>query len=198
MHVHYEQVEWPLVSLAAGVTTARDMGNEFELGTSLARALGDDALPPGRLLGPRLLMAGVIDGRPTSPGAALGVVTAGSEAEARAAVRRYARARFHQVKVYQSVPPTLVPVIAAEAHRRGLTVTGHVPTGMDAREFVEAGADGITHWNSLVSVLRARGGAAGSGRRGVGAGAGGGRLPGRAWHRGGAEPRPRRTARASA
>jgi imidazolonepropionase-like amidohydrolase len=152
MHVHYEQAEWPLVSLASGVTTARDVGNEFELATALR-----DALAGGRLLGPRLLLAGVVDGRPDSLGRSLGVVTAGSEDEARAAVRRYAAAGFRQIKVYQSVPPALVPAIAREAHRLGLTVTGHVPTGMDARQFVEAGADQINHWNSLVSALRAPG-----------------------------------------
>ncbi len=154
LHVHYEQAEWPLVSLAAGVTTARDMGNEFELATALRDALAPNAPAGRRLLGPRLLLAGVIDGRPDSVGRALGVVTAGTEAEARAAVRRYAAAGFQQVKVYERVPPALVGVIADEAHRRGLTVTGHVPAGMDARQFVEAGADQITHWNSLVSALR--------------------------------------------
>jgi imidazolonepropionase-like amidohydrolase len=152
MHVHYEQAEWPLASLAAGVTTARDVGNEFELAVALR-----DALARGTLVGPRLLLAGVIDGRPGALGQSLGVVTAGTAAEARAAVRRYARAGFRQIKVYQSVPPAFVPVIAAEAHRLGLTVTGHVPTGMDARQFVEAGADQINHWNSLLSVLRAPG-----------------------------------------
>ena len=169
MHVHYEQAEWPLVSLASGVTTARDVGNEFELVTALARALAPDAPPSRRLLGPRLLMAGVIDGRPDSLGASLGVVTAGTAAEARAAVRRYAGAGFRQIKVYQSVPPALVPAIAAEAHRLGLTVTGHVPTGMDARQFVEAGADQINHWNSLASALRGPGEAGRPGRLDVNA-----------------------------
>jgi imidazolonepropionase-like amidohydrolase len=148
MHVHYAQAEWPLVSLASGVTTARDMGNEFALAVALR-----DALAQGRLLGPRLLLAGVIDGG-AHP---LGVVTAATPSEARAAVRRYARAGFQQVKVYQSVPPALVPVLAAEAHRLGLTLTGHVPTGMEARAFLEAGADQLTHWNSVLPLLRAPG-----------------------------------------
>jgi imidazolonepropionase-like amidohydrolase len=149
LHAHYEQAEWPLVSLAAGVTTARDVGNEFELATGLRNALAQ-----GRLLGPQLLLAGVVDGRPATEGQALGVVTAGDEAEARAVVRRYAAAGFQQIKVYQSVAPALVRVISEEAHRAGLQVTGHVPTGMDARQFVDAGADQINHWNSLVSALR--------------------------------------------
>jgi predicted TIM-barrel enzyme len=50
-----------------------------------------------------------------------------------------------------------VPAIADEAHRRGLTVTGHVPSGMDARQFVAAGADQINHWTSLLGALRSPG-----------------------------------------
>src|SRR5258708_23369790 len=30
MHAHYEQVEWGPIYLAAGVTSVRDCGNEFE------------------------------------------------------------------------------------------------------------------------------------------------------------------------
>jgi urease alpha subunit len=46
LHVHYEQVEWPLVSLAAGVTTARDAGNEFEL--AVRSATHSTTAPPPR------------------------------------------------------------------------------------------------------------------------------------------------------
>jgi imidazolonepropionase-like amidohydrolase len=42
-----------------------------------------------------------------------------------------------------------VPVIAAEAHRRGLRLSGHVPNGMTAEAFVRAGADEIQHVNFL-------------------------------------------------
>jgi L-alanine-DL-glutamate epimerase-like enolase superfamily enzyme len=47
----------------------------------------------------------VIDGPADTVGRSLGVVTAGTEADARAAVRRYAAAGFQQIKVYQHVPP---------------------------------------------------------------------------------------------
>ena len=30
MHAHYEQVEWGPIYLAAGVTSVRDVGNEFD------------------------------------------------------------------------------------------------------------------------------------------------------------------------
>ena len=39
MHTHVTQIEWAPVYLAAGVTTVRDMGNEFEFITALRDAL---------------------------------------------------------------------------------------------------------------------------------------------------------------
>lgn len=144
-HGHYEQVEWPAVQLAAGVTTVRDVGNEMELATALR-----DAIRDGRALGPRMILAGVIDGGEHP----LGVVTAATPEEARAAVVRYQRAGYRQIKIYEGLPPALVPVVAAEAHRLGMTVTGHVPAGMNAIQFVEAGADAINHLNFVAAVLR--------------------------------------------
>ena len=45
--------------------------------------------------------------------------------------------------------PELVPVLAKEAHARGMTVTGHIPVHMLANEAVRAGYDGIEHVNML-------------------------------------------------
>src|SRR5438045_8713813 len=85
MHVHFEQVEWPAAQLAAGVTTARDVGNELELATALRDAIDRDRLP-----GPRLLLAGLIDGAPDG----LGVHLAATDSEARAEVRKYRAAGY--------------------------------------------------------------------------------------------------------
>ena len=60
MHAHFEQVEWGPIYLAAGVTTVRDCGNEFEFITAVR-----DAIAQGRGLGPRLLLAGIVDGTGT-------------------------------------------------------------------------------------------------------------------------------------
>ena len=57
MHAHFEQVEWGPIYLATGVTTARDVGNEREFIVA-AR----DAIAAGKGIGPRLVMAGVVDG----------------------------------------------------------------------------------------------------------------------------------------
>src|SRR5271166_6110653 len=137
MHAHFSQVEWGPIYLAAGVTTARDCGNEFEFITA-AR----DAIARGRGLGPRLLPAGIIDGEGKNT---IGVDTASTPEQALALVRRYADAGFPQIKIYSSLKPDLVLEIAREAHRRGMSLTGHLPEGMELQRAVEAGMDQINH-----------------------------------------------------
>lgn len=149
MHAHYAQVEWGPVYLSEGVTTVRDVGNQFEFITAVR-----DAIAAGSGLGPRILAAGIIDG--TGP-RAIGSMRAGTPEEAIAAVRRYHNARFQQIKIYSSVAPSLVPVITAEAHRLGMTVTGHVPAGMNAYEAVNAGFDQINHAHYIVDIMAAEG-----------------------------------------
>jgi imidazolonepropionase-like amidohydrolase len=148
MHVHYSQPEWLAVSLATGVTTARDAANELDFVVGLR-----DAVREGRALGPRLLLAGVIDGGEHP----VGHVHASTAEEARAHVRRYKERGFEQIKIYGGLPPALVRPIAEEAHRLGMTVTGHVPTGMTATEFVEAGADQINHVAYVLAAMAERG-----------------------------------------
>ncbi|WP_266169019.1 amidohydrolase family protein [Dyella subtropica] len=137
MHAHYEQVEWGPIYLAAGVTTVRDCGNEFDFITTVR-----DAVQSGRGIGPRLLIAGIVDG--TGP-ITLGAVTADTPEQAREVVRRYKNAGAVQIKIYSSMKPELVPVIADEAHKLGLTVTGHVPEGMTTAQAVAAGYDSVNH-----------------------------------------------------
>ena len=136
MHAHVGQADWAPAYLASGVTTIRDMGGDFEFLTRFR-----DALDKGGA-GPRMLLAGLVDG----PGdRAFGAVTASSPDEGRAVVRRYHAARFQQIKVYSLVPADTVRAIVAEAHKLGMTVTGHVPTGMTAQSAVEAGFDSLAH-----------------------------------------------------
>lgn len=146
MHAHYEQVEWGPIYLAAGVTTARDVGNEFEFITGVR-----DAIAAGRGVGPRLLLAGIVDGN--SP-YAIGVDRAETPEEGVAMVQRYHAAGFQQMKIYSSVKAEIVAAIAAEAHRLGMTVTGHIPRGMDAYQGVAAGMDQINHITYVYQVMR--------------------------------------------
>jgi imidazolonepropionase-like amidohydrolase len=141
MHVHIQDMGGVL-ALATGVTTVRDLGNDAdELGARMARiAAGDE-------LGPTILRAGFIDG----PGklAARACFPFDRPGEPRAAVARYADLGMVQIKIYSSVKPALVPVIAAAAHERGLRVSGHVPAGMSAAQAIEAGFDELQHANFL-------------------------------------------------
>ena len=137
MHAHFEQVEWGPIYLASGVTTVRDCGNEFDFITTVRDALGS-----GRGIGPEILIAGLVDG---SGPESLGAITADTPEQARAVVARYKGVGALQIKLYSSVRPELVPVLVEAAHRVGMTVTGHVPTGMTATEAVLAGMDQINH-----------------------------------------------------
>ena len=44
---------------------------------------------------------------------------------------------FILVKIYSSVKPELVPVIAEAAKKLGMRVSGHIPNGMNAADAVE-------------------------------------------------------------
>lgn len=147
MHAHFEQVEWGPIYLAAGVTTARDVGNEFEFITAVR-----DAVAAGRGLGPRLLLAGVVDG---SGPLQLGVQRVDTPAQALDWVHRYHDAGFQQMKIYSSVKLEEIKVIADEAHRLGMTVTGHIPQGLDAYQAIAAGQDQINHIHYVADIMHA-------------------------------------------
>ena len=146
MHAHFEQVEWGPIYLAAGVTTVRDCGNEFEFITAVR-----DAVANGRGLGPRLLLAGVVDG--TGP-LALGVERVDTPEQAKMWTDRYHDAGFQQMKIYSSVQLEELKIVAAEAHRLGMTVTGHIPEGLTAYQGVEAGMDQINHIEYVADIMR--------------------------------------------
>jgi len=145
MHAHFEQVEWGPIYLATGVTTARDVGNEREFIVA-AR----DAIAAGQGLGPRLVMAGIMDG---SGPFSLGVIRADTPEQAREQVQKYKAAGFQQIKIYSSVKPEILKVVTAEAHRLGMTVTGHIPFGMNAIQGIEDGMDQINHVEYLTKIM---------------------------------------------
>lgn len=149
MHAHLFQVELGPVYLAAGVTTVRDVGNDIEFATA-AR----DAIKRGLGLGPRMLLAGYISGKNPFH---LFDVQVDTPEEARAAVRHYKNAGYEQIKIRQHFRLDTLKVITAEAHRLGMTVTGHVPETMNALDAVEAGMDQINHTHFLLSALLPKG-----------------------------------------
>jgi imidazolonepropionase-like amidohydrolase len=143
MHAHFQQAEWGPAYLAAGVTTVRDCGNEFDYINSIKQVI--DA---GQGVGPAIIKAGIIDG----PGPiALGVIRANDAREAAKAVKLYKDNGFEQIKIYSSVTPSVVKAICDEAHRVGLTVTGHIPQRMTLFQGIDSGMDMINH----ISYIRA-------------------------------------------
>jgi imidazolonepropionase-like amidohydrolase len=149
MHAHFAQVEWGPAYLAAGVTSARDCGGEFEFITAVR-----DLIESGRGLGPSLLLAGLVDRSGTGT---FGVNYADTPEQGRAQVARYKAAGFVQMKIYSRIQPDVLRAVADEGRRQGMTVTGHVPDGMTAIQAVEAGMDQINHFGPVYQAVRRAG-----------------------------------------
>jgi imidazolonepropionase-like amidohydrolase len=139
MHVHVGAVDG-LLHIASGVTSVRDMGNTIDDVTRLKNQWDSETA-----IGPRLSRAGMIDGSGMyqSPAGLVG----DTPEQVRQDVARYAGLGYIQIKLYSSLKPELVKVAADAAHARGMRLSGHVPNGMIAREFIEAGADELQHIN---------------------------------------------------
>ncbi len=141
MHQHFVDIDG-ILDLAAGVTTGRDMANDTDYLLGLKRKWDS-----GEAIGPRVVMAGVLEG--PGPYAGPTKVLVDTEEKALAAVDRYAELGYVQIKIYNSLDPKLVPAIARHAHALGLRLSGHIPYGMTAEQAVRAGYDEIQHTNFL-------------------------------------------------
>jgi hypothetical protein len=142
MHGHIGQNR-TVLNLAAGVTSVRDMGNDNDV---LGRLI--DAIESGKVAGPRIHRAGFIEGR--SPFNSNNGYLVSSQDEALEAVRWYAARGFPQIKLYNSMRPEWSVAAAAEAHRLGLRVSGHIPAFTNADAMMEAGYDELTHINQVM------------------------------------------------
>jgi hypothetical protein len=141
MHAHLQPLDG-LLNIASGVTSVRDMGNDIDELNHL-----ENQWDSGAAVGPRVWKAGLIDGR--GPFQAPTGQYADTPEEAIAAVNKYADLGYVQIKLYSSLKPELVPVIVKTAHARKLRVSGHIPNGMIASEFVSDGADELQHINFI-------------------------------------------------
>lgn len=147
-HAHATQAEWFPASLAAGITTMRDAANEKEFIVPVRDAVKSESIT----ISPRLLLAGYID----SGANALGSVKAETPEEARKIVNDYHQAGFEQIKIYQSLKPELIKVVTDEAHKLGMTVTGHIPTEVNIYEAVDNGFDQINHLGFVYPAMLPR------------------------------------------
>src|SRR5688572_11377030 len=138
MHSHGTE---GLLNLAAGVTSVRSMGDDFESITRMRRETDE-----GTVIGPRVVMAGLIDG---SGPYKISTAIADTEEQAQALIDRYAAAGFQSIKIYSSIKPELVPFLVRYSHEKGLRISGHIPAGMFAEDLVRLGFDEIQHTNML-------------------------------------------------
>lgn len=137
MHAHVALPEWGAAYLGVGVTTIRDMGGEVRFLTAFREALASHQVP-----GPRLLLAGLVDG---SGPEAFGTIYADTPDQGRAVVDMYHAAGFQQMKLYTLIKPDVAGAIIRHAHEVGMTVTGHVPRAMTLQSMVDSGTDNVAH-----------------------------------------------------
>jgi hypothetical protein len=143
-HLHVGGDDWGLLqNVATGLTNYRSPGSMIDeaLNIMKRRAAGELLAPDGKV-------AVIIDRK--DPLAAQGALTVTSAAEAVAAVGKIKAADLWGAKFYTSMTPEWIAPAAAEAHRLGLHVNGHVPAGMRPIDAVRAGYDEITHINFIM------------------------------------------------
>lgn len=142
-HKHFSNGYDLLANVATGMTSIRSPGNGLRelLSATEARAAGD-------IVAPEIFGTTIIDQK--HPLSAQGADLVSSEEEAIAAVRSAAEHDLWGVKFYTSMNPDWIAPAAAEAHRLGLKVLGHVPATMRPSEAVKAGYDEVTHLNFIM------------------------------------------------
>jgi len=139
-HLHVGSDYTGIQALSMGVTSIRDPGNDD--GQTIDRRTRSAA---GELLMPNVYPSSLIDGKGENTAQVANVAT--SQAEAIALVGKARQQGFIGVKFYGTLDKAWLPAAAAEAHRLGLHVHGHIPAGMRPLEAINAGYDELTHIN---------------------------------------------------
>jgi imidazolonepropionase-like amidohydrolase len=142
-HLHIGDDWNVLLNMATGITSFRSPGTDIDRAVDATKRWKS-----GDLLMGEPFVAQIIDQK--HPLAAQGAEVVTSEAEAIAAVRKMKAAGLWGVKFYTSMNPAWIPPAAAEAHRLGMQVLGHVPATMRPLDAVKAGYDEITHINFVM------------------------------------------------
>lgn len=144
MHIHLSlatELAVPLL-IANGVTGVRDLGGDIDQIDEWRRRIAS-----GRLLGPRIVRAGVIvDGqKPDAPYR----LTVTNAAEARQAVISLKRRGVDFIKIHNAVPRETYFALADEAQRQHIPFVGHIPKEVTPAEASDAGQLSIEHTESL-------------------------------------------------
>jgi imidazolonepropionase-like amidohydrolase len=150
MHVHSAFGDWfpggrdiilPLF-IANGVTGVRDMGGDAPVLLEWRKEIAD-----GGIIGPRMVISGPMldgylpDGKLRFP-SSIAITT---PASAVAAVDSLKTQGVDFIKVQSLISHDAYLAAAAEAHKQGLPIVGHVPDKVRIKEVVEAGQKSIEH-----------------------------------------------------
>ncbi len=149
MHGHMQmtsQSAGGVMQLSFGITTVRDLASDLDVAVSER-----DRAQAGRIATPRQVLAGFMEGPLKWAGPTEVIVR--TEDDARAWVARYDSMGYRQVKLYNLIHPDLVPGIVAEAHKRGMRVSGHIPRGLTVPAAVQLGFDEVNHAAFLFSTF---------------------------------------------
>ena len=150
MHVHSAFGDWfpggrdiilPLF-IANGVTGVRDMG-----GDTLVLLEWRKEISSGQIIGPRMIISGpMLDGYlPNGKLRFPSSVAITTPASAVAAVDSLKKQGVDFIKVQSVISHDAYLAAAAEAHKQGLPIVGHVPDKVRIKEVVEAGQKSIEH-----------------------------------------------------
>lgn len=142
MHSHNSMSSGPL-NIAAGVTTVRDMGNVNTVLLDLMKRTDAGEVP-----GPHIIYSGFLEGR--SPYSARFGFIPDTLPDGLRDVHWYADRGYLQIKIYNSMTPSWVPSLSAEARKLDLRTVGHVPAFATPDQMIEAGYNEITHVNQLM------------------------------------------------
>jgi len=150
MHVHSAFGDWfpggrdiilPLF-IANGITGVRDMGGDAPVLFEWRREIAE-----GEIIGPRMVISGPMldgylpDGKLRFP-SSIAITT---PASAVAAVDSLKMQGADFIKVQSVISHDAYLAAAAEAHKQGLPIVGHVPDKVRIEEVVEAGQKSIEH-----------------------------------------------------
>jgi len=150
MHVHSAFGDWfpggrdiilPLF-IANGVTGVRDMGGDLPVLVEWRKEIAS-----GQIVGPRMIFSGPMldgylpDGKLRFPSS----VPVTTPYSAIAAVDSLKAQGVDFIKVQSVISHDAYLAAAAEAHKQGLPIVGHVPDKVRLREVIEAGQKSVEH-----------------------------------------------------
>lgn len=150
MHVHTVFGDWlprdekvvPPLFVANGVTGVRDMGGDLD-----ALKEWRAAIAAGRLLGPRMIIAGpMLDGPvPRFPSSA----PVANAADGRKVVDDLKARGVDFIKIQSLIPRDGYFAAADEAKKLGIVFVGHVPDAVRASEASNAGQKSVEHFTGI-------------------------------------------------